>query len=75
MVFYVGDHDGKPLPTKGLTARAIVQDGGKTTTITLTPAEPNMFIGRLAAPLSAKARVVFSAVIGGHPAQARFTAQ
>ena len=30
IVFYVGDHDGKPMPTKGLKARAVVQDGGKT---------------------------------------------
>jgi hypothetical protein len=74
IVFYVGDHDGKPLPTKGLKARAIVQDGGKTTTITLSPAEPNMFVGKLAAPLGAKARVVFSGVIDGHSLQARFVA-
>ena len=30
IVFYLGDHDGKPMPTKGLKARAVVQDGGKT---------------------------------------------
>ena len=40
IVFYVGDHDGKPMPTKGLKARAVVQVGGKTTTIALSPAEP-----------------------------------
>ena len=74
LVFYVGDHDGKPLPTKGLKARAIVQDGGKTITIALSPAPPNMFVGKLAAPLGAKARVVFSSVFDGHSLQARFVA-
>ena len=72
IVFYVGDHDGKPMPTKGLKARAVVQDGGKTTTIALSPAEPNRFVGKLAAPLGSKARVVFSSVFDGHNLQARF---
>jgi hypothetical protein len=74
IVFYVGDHDGKPMPTKGLKARAVVQDGGKTSTITLSPAAPNMFVGKLAAPLGAKARVVFSSAFDGHSLQARFVA-
>jgi hypothetical protein len=72
IVFYVGDHDGKPMPTKGLKARAVVQIGGKTTTIALSPAEPNRFVGKLAAPLGSKARVVFSSFIDGHNLQARF---
>ena len=72
IVFYLGDHDGKPLSTKGLKARAIVQVGGKTMTITLAPAAPNRFVGKLAAPLGPKARVVFSSVFDGHNLQARF---
>ena len=60
------------MPTKGLKARAVVQDGGKTMTITLSPAEPNRFVGKLAAPLGPKARVVFSSVFDGHNLQARF---
>jgi hypothetical protein len=72
IVFYVGDHDGTPMPTKGLKARAIVQVGGKTVTIALSPAPPNMFVGKLAAPLGPKARVVFSSSIEGHNLQARF---
>ncbi|MPZ40734.1 MAG: hypothetical protein GEU95_22325 [Rhizobiales bacterium] len=74
IVFYVGDHDGKPMPTKGVKARAVVQSGGKTTTITLAPAAPNMLVGKLAAPLGAKARVVFSSAFEGHSLQARFVA-
>src|SRR5262245_1555722 len=72
IVFYLGGHDGKPMPTKGLKARAVVQVGGKTTTITLSPAEPNRFVGKLASPLGPKARVVFSSVFDGHNLQARF---
>ena len=74
IVFYLGDHDGKPLSTKGLKARAVVQDGGKTITVALSPAPPNMFGGKLAAPLGAKARVVFSSIFDGHSLQARFVA-
>ena len=72
VVFYVGDHDGKPMSTKGLKARAVVQVGGKTMTINLSPAAPNRFVGKLAAPLGPKARVVFSSVFDGHNLQARF---
>jgi hypothetical protein len=72
IAFYVGDHDGKPMPTKGLKARAVIQVGGKTMTINLSPAAPNRFVGKLAAPLGSKARVVFSSVFDGHNLQARF---
>ena len=72
IVFYIGDHDGKPMSTKGLKARAVVQVGGKTLTIALSPAAPNMFVGKLTAPLGSKARVVFSGAVDGHTLQARF---
>ena len=72
IVFYVGEHDGKPLATKGIQARAVIQDKGKTTNVTLEPAEPNMFVGKLAAPIGSKARIVFSARIHEHALQARF---
>ena len=68
IVFYLSDDDGSPLQTKGMRGRATVQNAGKTTTVTLEPAAPNMMIGKLQAPLSSKARVVFSATLkeGGH---------
>jgi hypothetical protein len=72
IVFYLGDHDGKPLPTKGLQGRAVLQDGGKTSTITLTPTAPNLLVGNLQAPLGSKARIVFSTRADGHTLQARF---
>lgn len=74
ITFYILEADGKsPTPTKGFTARAVVQNGGKTSAVNLSPAEPNMFVGHLPMPLDAKARVVFSAKIPGHTLQARFT--
>ena len=68
LVFYLGDDDGSPLQTKGMTGRATIQDGGKTATVTLQPAAPNMMTGKVQAPLGAKARVVFSGTFreGGH---------
>jgi hypothetical protein len=72
--FYILEDDGKsPTPTKGFSGRAVIQDGGKTTAVNLSPAEPNMFVGQLAMPLGPKARVVFSAKVPGHTLQARFT--
>jgi hypothetical protein len=75
IVFYLGDEDGKPMATKGMQARAVIQDGGKTTTVTLAPAEPNQFVGQLAAPLGSKARIVFSSRVHGHALQARFATE
>ena len=68
LTFYLSDDDGSPLQTKSVSARATVQEGGKTTTVPLQPAPPNMMVGKLQAPLGPKARVVFSATFreGGH---------
>jgi hypothetical protein len=74
ITFYILEDDGKsPTPTKGFSGRAVIQDGGKTTAVALSPAEPNVFVGQLAMPLGSKARVVFSAKVPGHTLQARFT--
>jgi hypothetical protein len=72
IMFYLNDHDGKPMSSKGLNARATVQDAGKTAVINLSPAEPNLLVGKLAAALSSNARVVFSSRFEGHSLQARF---
>src|SRR5215207_9475962 len=68
IVFYLSDDDGTQLATKAMRGRATVQDGGKTTTVSLEPATPNLMVGKLQAPLGSKARVVFSATFneGGH---------
>jgi len=75
IVFYVNDDDGSPLSTKGMKGRATVQDGGKTTTVQLAPAAPNLMTGKLEAPLGAKARVVFSASLHGHSLTARYVTE
>jgi hypothetical protein len=75
IVFYINDEGGAPMPTKDLKGRATVQDGGKTTTVALTPAAPNMLTGKLEAPLGAKARVVFSSNLHGHSLTARYVTE
>jgi hypothetical protein len=75
IIFYVGDDDGSPLPTKDMKGRATVQDGGKTFNVALTPSAPNMMVGKLPGELGAQARVVFSASLHGHSLTARYAAQ
>jgi hypothetical protein len=75
LVFYVSDDDGSPLSTKDMRGRATVQDGGKTTTVPLQHAAPNMMVGKLQAPLGSKARVVFSANLHGHALTARYVTE
>jgi hypothetical protein len=74
LVLFLSDEADKPLASAGTrNARAIVQDGGKTTTVALRPAEPNRLVGALAQPLGKGARVVVSATMAdGHAIQARF---
>ena len=75
LIFYINDDDGSPLSTKEMRGRATVQDGGKTTTVPLEPAAPNMMVGKLQAPLGSKARVVFSANLHGHALTARYVTE
>ena len=75
LVFYINDDDGSPLSTKEMRGRATVQDGGKTTTVPLEPAAPNMMVGKLQAPLGSKARVVFSANLHRHSLTARYVTE
>lgn len=74
LVLHFAGEDGKPMSSDGTTkARAIVQDAGKTTTISLETQAPNRLVGPLPAPLGAGARVVVSAILAdGHGIQARF---
>jgi hypothetical protein len=75
LIFYVSDHDGSSLSTKDMRGRATVQEGGKTATVSLEPAAPNMMVGKLQAPLGSKARVVFSAHLHGHSLTARYVSE
>ncbi|WP_458761165.1 hypothetical protein ACSVBT_10455 [Afipia sp. TerB] len=75
IVFYVGDDDGSPLPTKDMKGRATIQQGGKTVTVQLKPSSPNMMVGKTEAELAPQARVVFSASLHGHSLTARYTVE
>ena len=74
LTLFLTDENEKPLPAAGArNARAVIQDGGKTATVPLQPAEPNRLVGTLAQPLGKGARVVVSATLAdGHAVQARF---
>ena len=72
LTFLLSDDDGTPLATRGVSGRAVVQQGSQTTTVQLTPAAPNRLVGKLETPLEPNARVVFSAALHGHRLQARF---
>lgn len=74
IAFYLGDHDGSPVSTKEMKGRATILDGGKTVTVPLNPATPNLMRGKLQAELSPKAVIVFSANLHDHTLTARYTA-
>jgi hypothetical protein len=75
MIFYIGDHDGSPLPTKEMKGRATVQQGGKTVTVQLKPVDPNMMVGKAETELAPQVRVVFSGNVHGHSLTARYTVE
>ena len=59
LTVYIVD-DGKAHSTKGVTLRAIVQQGGKSTTVSLTDSENKKLVGKLDAPLAAGAIVAIT---------------
>ena len=66
--------DGKPQTTKGANVRAVVQEGGKTTTITLTDSGGTKLVGKLAVPIGPGAIVVLTGKDDhGHAVSARYT--
>jgi hypothetical protein len=46
IIFYVGDDDGSPLPTKQMKGRTTIQQGEKAVTVQLKPSSPNMMVGK-----------------------------
>jgi methionine-rich copper-binding protein CopC len=73
MTFILTAEADAPIASSGAKMKAIVQDSGKTAQIELTPVEPNKLVGKLAAPLSAGAKVVFTGELSdGHTLQAKF---
>lgn len=71
-VYLTDDKDG-PIASAGATAKAVIQDAGKSANTSLVPAEPNLLTGTLAAPLSAGAKIVIAGKLAdGHEILARF---
>jgi hypothetical protein len=52
--------DGKPHGSKGTTMRAVIQQGGKTTTLTLADQDGKRLVAKLPAPLASGAIVVLT---------------
>jgi hypothetical protein len=50
--------DGKPHPSKGLTLRAVIQQGGKTTTVPFVDQAGERLVAKLASPIEKGAIVV-----------------
>ena len=75
LAVYVTDAKHAALALAGATGRAIVQDGGRTATVALAPAEGDRLVGTAEAPVGKGARVVTSLTIAGEPVQARFVVQ
>jgi hypothetical protein len=70
---FLSDKKHEPIASNGGSGRAIVQSGGKTTTITLTPAEGGRLIGKAEGSVAAGTRVVVTATVPGRPGmQGRF---
>jgi hypothetical protein len=66
--------DGKAHSTKGVTLRAIVQQGGKNTAVPLADVENKKLVGKLASPIGAGAIVVVTGKDDhGHAVSARYT--
>lgn len=73
LTVFVTDAKHDPVSTAGSTGRAIAQADGKTATIALTPAAPNVLTGKPETPLASGARVVVIVTLsGGTSIQARF---
>jgi hypothetical protein len=73
IILYVTDTAHAPLTSEKATGRVIIQEGTKLTTVELAPAEPNLLSSKLAAPLSAGAKLAVTIKLGdGRDVKARF---
>lgn len=70
---YLMDEKDALEDTAGASARLVVQDGGKTTALALTPGAGNSLTAALPAPLKPGAKLVVSGKLAdGHGVAARF---
>jgi hypothetical protein len=63
----------RPMPSRGTGGRLVVQSGGQTVNVVLSPAAPNRLTGSIATPPVSGARIVFTGQLAdGHRLQGRF---
>lgn len=73
---YLTDDNDAPIASAGAQAKAVILDGGTSSNITLIPADPNVLLGAVSAPLSVGAKVVVVGKLAdGHEVLARFVAK
>jgi len=73
LTFYLTDENVAPITSTGTKIKAIVQDGGKTTQLELSPEDPNKLTVKTAAPVGSGAKVVVTGTLpDGHKLQGRF---
>ncbi len=76
IIIYLTDDKDAPISSKGAEGKAVIQDAGKSRTVGLTPAEPNLLTGKTDGPLNAGAKIVVSGKLAdGHAILARFVAK
>lgn len=72
LTLYVSDH-GKPVPTKGGKAEAVIYAGNQKTTATLEPAGENLMVAKGNFKVGVGVRVVLTTTLPGKtPAKATF---
>ncbi|MBX9684831.1 MAG: hypothetical protein K2X41_13690 [Hyphomicrobium sp.] len=73
LTFFLTAEADAPIASSGAKMKALVQEGGKTAQIELTPVEPNQLAGKLATPLASGAKIVVTGILSdGHTLQAKF---
>lgn len=72
LTLYVSDH-GKPVPTQGATAEAVIYAGNQKTTVRLEPAGENRMVAKGNFKVGVGVRVALTATLPGKtPAKATF---
>lgn len=72
LTLYLSDH-GKPVPTRGATAEAVIYAGSDKTTVRLEPAGENRMVARGSFRVGVGVRVIVTTILPGKtPAKASF---
>lgn len=73
LTLYVSDH-GKPIPTQGATAEAVIYAGSEKTAVKLEPAGENRLVAKSSFKIGVGVRVIITTTLPGKsPAKAIFS--